>query len=215
MLKRLKIYVEGRPVFLLEGQPEHAEEAWRKKHPTVYHGNLDDVKLAIEMLESDPSIKSLTIYGSDLKAVKASFKKLARTIDAAGGFVTNPNGKILMIFRRGKWDLPKGKVDPGETIKEAALREVEEETGIRNLELGKLIVQTYHVYKDRKGRVLKRTSWYSMRIRDKQQGVPEESEGISEVRWIKGSLAKKLRQTFPNILEVFREAGRMPESFKD
>src|SRR4051794_1665781 len=99
---------------------------------------------------------------------------MAQKIIAAGGLVTNEYNELLMIFRRGKWDLPKGKLDEGETIEQCAVREVEEETGIGNLELVKLVGITYHEYFDKhiNTEVRKETHWFAMRVNGKPIPVP-------------------------------------------
>ena len=73
-----------------------------------------------------------------------------KILEAAGGMVLNANRELLVIYRRGSWDLPKGKIDPGETKEEAAVREIQEETGLQEVELGNLICSTYHTYKNKK-----------------------------------------------------------------
>lgn len=99
----------------------------------------------------------------------ASYDELMHEIErffkpapAAGGLVKNPNGEILWIFRRGKYDLPKGKLDEGETFLEAALREVEEECGLHDLKAGSLIGYTYHIYIQNENPYFKKTAWYEM-----------------------------------------------------
>ena len=104
-------------------------------------------------------------------------------IIAAGGIVVNPNKEILWIFRRGFWDLPKGKLDPNETIEACALREVMEETGVSNLVLGDLIMTTTHLYHDKylNTEVEKTTYWYKMSIDQLQEGIPQTEEDIEEI----------------------------------
>jgi 8-oxo-dGTP pyrophosphatase MutT (NUDIX family) len=106
-------------------------------------------------------------------------------IIAAGGLVTNPQGQILWIFRRGFWDLPKGKLDEGETIQTCAVREVEEETGIKNIRLHELLKFTNHIYFDThlNQEVVKRTYWFHMTIPTAQIGIPQISEDIEKIEW--------------------------------
>lgn len=126
-------------------------------------------------------------------------------IIAAGGLVTNPNGQILWIFRRGFWDLPKGKLEEGETIQTCAIREVQEETGLKNIQLHDLLKFTHHTYFDThiNQEVNKRTYWFHMTILDEQKGTPQIEEDIELMEWHSLSSSKKcLMQTYPNILEV-------------
>ena len=131
-------------------------------------------------------------------------------IIAGGGLVLNDAGELLMIYRRGKWDLPKGKLDEGETIEECAVREVEEETGVTDIERGELISIGYHEYFDTylKEDVIKETHWYAMKVSGKQVLVPQTEEDITEIGWVKGAeLEKCLRDSYPNVVDVVRKAG--------
>ena len=126
-------------------------------------------------------------------------------IIAAGGIVVNPNKEILWIFRRGFWDLPKGKLDPNESIEACAIREVMEETGISNLVLGDLILTTKHLYHDTylNTEVEKTTYWYQMTIDTNQEGVPQTEEDIEAIAWVKkADLGPYLAKTYENINQV-------------
>ncbi len=107
-------------------------------------------------------------------------------IRAAGGVVRQKNieGPILMIHRSGKWDLPKGKIDPGESEKEAAVREVEEECGITGLRIEKKLADTHHLYEFRGVKVIKITNWFLMSSDFEGVLQPQFEEGITEVKWI-------------------------------
>jgi 8-oxo-dGTP pyrophosphatase MutT (NUDIX family) len=132
-------------------------------------------------------------------------------IIAAGGLVTNPQGEILWIFRRGFWDLPKGKLDEGETIQTCAVREVQEETGIKNIQLHGMLCFTNHNYFDKylNESVVKRTYWFHMSIPDMQNGIPQTTEDIEKIEWYPLDKARHcLDQTYPTILEVI-EAFRL------
>ena len=124
---------------------------------------------------------------------------------AAGGVVVNPNNEILWIFRRGFWDLPKGKLDPNETLEACAIREVMEETGISHLVLGKLILTTTHQYHDTylNKEVEKTTYWYAMTTDTLQDGKPQTEEDIEAIAWVKkADLAPYLAKTYETIKEV-------------
>ena len=136
---------------------------------------------------------------------------MPKQIIAAGGLVTNAQGEILWIFRRGFWDLPKGKLDEGETIQSCAIREVEEETGIQNIKLHELLKFTNHLYFDKylQEEVVKRTYWFHMTIADMQKGIPQSAEDIEKIEWHSRATARHcLEQTYPTILEVI-EAYRL------
>ena len=126
-------------------------------------------------------------------------------IIAAGGIVVNPKNEMLWIFRRGFWDLPKGKLDPNETIEACAIREVMEETGISHLILGYLILKTTHRYHDIyfNSEVEKTTYWYAMTTDTLQDGKPQTEEDIEAIAWVKKEdIAPYLAKTYDSIKEV-------------
>ena len=136
---------------------------------------------------------------------------MKKKITAAGGIVTNQHNELLMIYRRGFWDLPKGKLDKGETIEECALREVQEETGVSQLTLAKLIDITYHDYFDKylQNEVTKETYWYQMKTTGTEKLVPQTEEDIEEIRWVPADeINDYLKKSYTNIQQVvqkFRE----------
>jgi 8-oxo-dGTP pyrophosphatase MutT (NUDIX family) len=129
----------------------------------------------------------------------------SRIVRAAGGLVENERGEVLFIFRRNKWDLPKGKVDPGEGTEECALREVTEETGLQDIELKEPLIITHHAYEENGLDILKETHWFRIKASGDEPLVPQTEEDITELRWFKQhELAEVKRNTYPNILEVLK-----------
>jgi len=127
-------------------------------------------------------------------------------ITAAGGLVQNNEGAFLLIFRRGFWDLPKGKLDVGESIPDCAVREVREETGLQSLELGPFICTTSHPYFDTwlNKDVVKQTNWFSMLSLANDILVPQTEEDIEKIEWVpREQLPQYFIQTYPTILTVF------------
>ena len=104
-------------------------------------------------------------------------------IEAAGGIVYNNQDELLMIFRNGKWDLPKGKLEQGETKQHCAIREVEEECGVSGLNIIKQVPNTYHTYFDNDESILKTTYWYLMTTDYSGNLKPQKNEGITKVSW--------------------------------
>jgi 8-oxo-dGTP pyrophosphatase MutT (NUDIX family) len=126
-------------------------------------------------------------------------------IEAAGGLVYNDKNQLLMIFRNGKWDLPKGKLEVGENIEQCAIREVEEECGVSGLTITQQLQKTYHTYEINEQQILKCTYWFEMKSSFKGNLVPQTEEGITAVVWInKADIAKKLENSFGNIVELFK-----------
>ena len=140
------------------------------------------------------------------------FFSLFKPIDAAGGLVENSHDEVLMIYRKGKWDLPKGKVERNEKMIEAAEREVEEETGIRKLKVETLInfypwkqEYTTHTYWENQKRIIKNTYWYLMKSKDDLHFTPQKEEGITEVKWIKkNQINELLKNSYASVADVFR-----------
>ena len=134
--------------------------------------------------------------------------KLFKIIQAGGGLVANEKNELLLIFRRGKWDLPKGKLDKGESIDQCALREVREETGIRQLKLGDKIAETWHLYNEKNKNIVKHTTWFRMTASDAEKLQPQAEEDILEVKWVNpAALAPFMGNTYSAIKDVMRMAG--------
>ena len=162
---------------------------------------LESVKL-IKVIDQiiSKEIKNVCLYHSDVNEILKIFNRKIPIVTAGGGLVHNDKGETLFIFRNGKWDLPKGKVDKGETIEEAAIREVEEETGVKNLKIEKFLNITYHIFKRNGNYKLKETYWYQMKTKYKGELVGESEEGIEKVVWKKDEkITKALKKSYQNI----------------
>ncbi|MGY5848840.1 NUDIX hydrolase [Salegentibacter sp. F14] len=148
------------------------------------------------------------------KLLKHLFKKMP-VVTAGGGMVFNDKNEILFIYRNKRWDLPKGKTEKGEEIAASALRETEEETGVKNLKLTGFLAKTYHVFK-RKGKFrLKVTHWYQMHSDYSGELIPEEKEGIEKAKWKNLEKSRKaLRKSYANIRELFPKEY-LPRDSKD
>ncbi|MEZ0539742.1 NUDIX hydrolase [Fibrella arboris] len=156
--------------------------------------------------EADISdLLSVTLQCLDKDAVESRIKSLYKVVKAAGGVVTH-EGRMLLIFRRGVWDLPKGKLDDGESSKDGAVREVEEETGAI-VALGDKICTTYHTYTLNGNRILKRTKWYTMALLDDTKLAPQAEENIEKVAFMEPKQAKiALASSFSSIRHVVEQA---------
>ena len=133
-----------------------------------------------------------------------------KTLIAGGGLVYNEKGELLMIFRRGKWDLPKGKLDNGETIEHCAIREVKEETGLINVIIGEFIDVSFHDYFDTylDEEVIKETHWFAMKAIGGQKLIPQLEEDITEIKWVSDlELKKCLLDSYDNVVEIIKKAN--------
>lgn len=194
-----KVFVNEKKL-LLSKQPENLEK-------TLKYESFTTLEIALDLLQNT-SLKELNVYGEEIGEIWEEFKKLFRIIEAAGGIVNRPNGDILFIKRLGKWDLPKGKMEKGESREESAIREIEEETNLRNVELLDFINTTYHIYIERNGdKVLKFTHWFEMNFEGEDTSKPQIEEGITEVAWKNTAQIESevFPSTFKNIKLIIKE----------
>lgn len=165
------------------------------------------VAALVEMFIASDSLMKICIPDDDVEATYRRVCSQFYEVNAAGGLVRNKRGDYLLISRFGLWDLPKGHQEQGEDIAVCAMREVEEETGIHELELHKLICVTDHCYFRAGKWHLKHTWWYDMLYTNPLDLTPQSEEDITKAAWVaRSSLPPYLVNTFPSIAEVFREA---------
>lgn len=161
-----------------------------------------------QIFETAKSVAFVAREQSRAEQVFALYAEQFEMIEAAGGVVVSRAHEVLLIYRNGKWDLPKGKVEPDEEIADAALREVEEECGISGLKLGEIAARSFHTYPLDGRWVLKRTTWYMMKHDGKGELVPQTEEGITDTRWVPigdDSLKPYLKETYQTIRDVLSE----------
>ena len=153
-----------------------------------------------EILKNVRKHKKIFLYHPKKSELLKVFKSKIKVIFASGGIVKNDNNQILFIYRRGKWDLPKGKAEKGESIRDTAVREVIEETGIEKLKIDKYFSNTFHIVRNNKKYFLKETSWFLMSSNFKGKLKPQLNEGIKSVKWKTFDDAKKIKKkTYGNI----------------
>ncbi|MCT4665187.1 MAG: NUDIX domain-containing protein [Flavobacteriales bacterium] len=177
-----------------------------KQNNVNFSNPLELNKTVLNFIENKAEVLDLECV--DLKEAWRKFKKIFLYIKASGGLIFNEKEEFLVIKRKGFWDLPKGKIDPGEKKKKAALREVEEETGVIIDSLGKEYPSTYHIYHCpyNKKLVLKRTFWFQMFADSKQALVPQEEEDITNVFWLPWEEKTEfIEKTYPTLSSLLRE----------
>ena len=183
-----------------------------KEKPIIISDNKSDLKNSLiispELVENLDLLKLLTkkkinsigVFSNEFELIINIFKKKFPEIIAAGGKVINNKSEILFIYRNKKWDLPKGKAEENEIISETALREVEEETGIKNLSIIKPLEKTYHIFKRGGKNYLKTTYWFEMKSDYNGKFKPQKKEGITRVEWIAvENLSSILPKSYANI----------------
>ncbi len=201
----LKIYFDNKPLFLCDAVDETLQ-------PYVHHDdavfidelNTHTVKSMIHEMAL-PAIHAGVFYHSNLEELKKAFFKKFTFIQAGGGLVQNEKKDILLIFRRGKWDLPKGKLDKGEKLEDCAVREVEEETGLQQVKLIAPLTVTYHTYHEGARFILKESHWYTMKVKGDQKIIPQTIEQITEVKWVTpGDIESYLSNSYPSVADVLQ-----------
>jgi len=157
-------------------------------------------KFVVQMLKSK-KVKMLYLYHSKEDKLWYYFLNMFKLIEAAGGLVRNlKTNHFLFIFRNKKWDLPKGRINKNEEVQKAAIREVEEETGVENLTITKPLNTTYHIFKRNRKYRLKKTFWYLMETDYNGELTPETKEGIEKAIWIDKKLIVSLKsEMYQNI----------------
>ncbi len=197
-----KIYIGKLPVFLTNS----LQEVSRKNENALileYDGEKKGLLNQIECIEAKhKNFSQFIIVSKDVEQLKEDFFAHYKIRKAGGGVVYNAQNKILAIYRRNHWDLPKGKQEKGEIITETALREVQEETGVEHLTLGDFVTETFHTYRNRKGkRCIKWVYWYKMYTTDEVL-TPQAEEDIEEAVWLSKEQLLSNQPIYENIKNV-------------
>jgi len=195
-----KVFFNDRTVYF----GDNFSRAFERNKGLFYkYNNLQELNELIELFSALDQINSLYIFHDDMLMVIEEFKACFHVIEAGGGLVFNARHEFLAIKRNGVWDLPKGKLEKGEDFQGAALREVKEETGLLGLKLREPLMSTYHTYRLKGKKVLKKTRWFEMEYDGTDLPVLQEKEGITDYRWVSPGKTDFIRQnTFASILDV-------------
>ena len=203
----IKIYFKDKPLFLCDNIDAEIE-------PYVHHDdavyidelNIHTVKTMLHEMQQE-KVHAGVFKHKDLEVLKKAFVKKFNLVIAAGGYVENNTKELLMIFRKKKWDLPKGKKENGEAIDACAVREVQEETGLEKVTLLSPLAVTYHAYEEGTHHILKETHWFRMHAPGNETFKPQEEEGIEKIIWAdKDTQAECLKSTHANIADIVKLA---------
>ncbi|MEI6947621.1 NUDIX domain-containing protein [Paraflavisolibacter sp. H34] len=212
-----KIYFGNNPLFLSDAlTAEMKPYADDSSTLVLQNPGAEAVNEAIRQLQGTAPRAAILLHSSPDELWR-SLTQQRPLIQAAGGLVHSDENHILLIFRRKKWDLPKGKLDEGEALDACALREVQEETGMEQISLERPLCITYHAYFDpwQQREVLKESHWYLMRTPHDQVLTPQTEEDIEKCEWVKPSeLGPYLENTFPSIVDVLKTAAPLLEPKK-
>jgi len=186
-----KVFFNRKPIFLI------TKIIKQDNNNPMLHLRYSSSENIIKALKSK-KVKSLFLYHSNQEKLWRNLLKKFPIVQAAGGLVINSKSEYLFIFRNNKWDLPKGGIEKKENIKDAALREVNEETGVEDIEIIKPLPMTYHFFKRNGVFKLKKTFWYLMKTEFDGKFKPQLTEGITRVEW---KLEEELNEIFKNSYE--------------
>jgi len=202
----IKVYFGEKPVYLCNKIDAELQEILH--HPDAIL--IDEISSAainslLHEIVKDEFHAGVLLH-EDLDKLKKKFIKHFQLIEAAGGIVVNEKNQLLFIYRLDKWDLPKGKVEKGEGIETAALREIEEETGLTHLTIKNKIGETYHTYNAFGKHFFKITHWFNVSCSSNQPLVPQTEENIEEIKWFaKKDLAIPLLNTYPSVKDILTQ----------
>ncbi len=195
-----KVFFNDRTVYF----GDNFSRAFMKNKGLFYkYNNIQELDELLNVFSKVSYIENLYIFHEDMLMVIEEFKACFTMVEAGGGVVFNSRGEFLTIKRNGVWDLPKGKLEQGEDFATAAMREVEEETGLKSLELIHPVISTYHTYSLKKQRILKKTKWFEMKYQGSAEPVLQSEEGITEYGWTRPGETDFIRQnTYKSIMDV-------------
>jgi 8-oxo-dGTP pyrophosphatase MutT (NUDIX family) len=193
-----KVFVNDKPLFLTNEISKETDFQF------FLLESIDIEQLIIKMFQN--KIQKASLYYPDEKVILKKLKEKIPVCKAGGGLVFNKNGEVLFILRNGKWDLPKGGIERDEEIVDTAMREVEEETGVDNLEITRKLQKTYHIFKRNGKYKLKITHWFEMQTNFEGTPFPQANEGIEKAVWLNPEQIKEaLKNSYENIKLLFEE----------
>ncbi len=200
-----KIYINNKVLILTSKSETFLNEVPIKILHKRYYGDRKLLKQLILQLEGETHYDQIEVLAKNPKELFRIIKSYMIPVKAGGGLVFNNNGHLLTIFRKGHWDLPKGKIEESESKKTAAMREVMEECGVDHLFLVKKAAKTYHVFTKKKKRFLKISHWYFM-FSSQKKLAPQVEEGIENAVWLDTKKVFDLKYNFyPNLKDLLSQ----------
>jgi ADP-ribose pyrophosphatase YjhB (NUDIX family) len=205
----VKIYFDNKPLFLTDDKQKvedylHRPETLLMDESESKEVDEHSIRAMIQQMKQDNYETGVFLY-YNTRALLEAFKPMFAVIQAAGGLVHNPKKEILLIYRRQKWDLPKGKLDEGEDLEECAIREIKEETGLKQVAIERPLTTSYHTYTENGHEVLKETHWFLMKAKE-QKLAPQTEEDIEKAVWVPiAELENYMTGTYGIVREVVKE----------
>ena len=202
----IKIYVHNKPLFLVDIIEGEVTD-YLHRPTTIFLDELNSsaIKTLLFELKQPEYYAGILLYNDVNKALE-EFKSHLHLIVASGGLVQTEDNELLLIFRKGKWDLPKGKLDEGEGLEACALREIEEETGATNLQIEKPFHITYHTYHEGEKHILKESHWFLVNTAEKTILNPQTEEDIEKCEWVRvDKLATYMSNMHASIIDLVQK----------
>ena len=199
---QIKIFVDESPIYITDELSAELKKKLNHKN-VLFITNENEIIIDTILAALKTEQKEVIVLVDKIEKAKDVFFKHFINIEAAGGIVQNEKKEILFIFRRGKWDLPKGKIEKDETPEICAAREIEEETSDTNLILKHKIGETYHIYEENKAMVLKTSHWFYFLSNEQQDIKAQTEEDITDVKWIHTrNINEPMANTYQNIKDI-------------
>jgi len=187
-----KIFVNDKPIILTDSLKKD------NNYPVYIFKDVVVDEILHKLKKS--KTKGVNLFCANLEKDWKTFKKNFKVVSAGGGLVLNKNKEILFIYRLDTWDLPKGRIEKGETIEQTAVREVEEECGVKELVLVQSLITTYHLFFINNIQQLKITHWFLMTTNFQERLIPQLEEGITKVEFKnEAKVNEALQNTYANI----------------
>ncbi len=207
-----KLFINNKIVFLCQN-PAFVENVTDSQFIIEAYITREAFASTLKIMMSDVNRNNFVLFHKDVEKMFEEVCSYFKCIEAAGGVVKNFKNEILLIHRRGFWDLPKGKIERGETMKNAAIREVEEETGLKNLQIKKIIKfanllnqATYHSYEQDERQCLKVSYWFEMTTDYRGKLVPQTEEDIEQAIWVnKKDIPNYFDNMYSSIIDVLKD----------
>ncbi len=215
MHQKYKLYINDTTIYVCHNPAQIVSaEGLHREFLFIAYTNAEAIQTVLKIAVNENNKSAIIIYGNKVEKIFHKILSEFVPIEAAGGIVKNKDNKVLLIHRRGFWDLPKGKIDKGETLEQAAIREVEEETGVSALSIQSKVyisgfdnLATYHSYVFKNKNAMKISHWYMMKTIDDSELVPQAEEDIDDAVWVDiQDIPSYFHNMYSSIIDILKSA---------